>query len=154
MLRLPARACVRCTAAARPRLRLLHGRGSWRRRPLGELRAEGYEPTLNPVDALLSLGAEVTALKDMLRGRVAGADALSDGPAVGAAYERALDRCERTLTSILRLDLETRQVHIAEREAQVLFRAIEASLETIGASAQAEPFRRALAEQLRLHAAS
>jgi hypothetical protein len=36
-----------------------------------QLRAEGYEPSVNPVEELLSLGAEVTAFKDVLRGRVA-----------------------------------------------------------------------------------
>lgn len=36
-----------------------------------QLRAEGYEPTVNPVEELLSLGGEVMALKDVLRGRVA-----------------------------------------------------------------------------------
>jgi hypothetical protein len=36
-----------------------------------QLHAEGYEPSVNPVEELLALGAEVTALKDVLRARVA-----------------------------------------------------------------------------------
>jgi hypothetical protein len=129
-----------------------------------QLRAEGYEPSVNPVRELLSLGAEVTALKDVLRARVAeltDADwvtrsrlGLEDVAAIVRAYERALDRCDRTLVNILRLDLETRQLHIAEREAQLIYQAIEATLERIGASVHAESFREAFAEQLRLRAAS
>src|SRR5208283_4603384 len=67
-----------------------------------QLRAEGYEPTVNPVEELLSLGAEVTALKDVLRARVADLSepewvttsklAVQDVRALVRAYERALDR--------------------------------------------------------------
>jgi hypothetical protein len=129
-----------------------------------QIRAEGYEAIVNPVDELLSLGAEVTALKNELRARVAAlADlewvttsklGVEDVRALVSAYERALDRCERTLTNMLRLDLEARQARIAEREALLIVRLIEGSLETIGASVHAESFRKAFAEQLRLHAAS
>jgi hypothetical protein len=124
-----------------------------------QLRAEGYEPNVNPVEELMSLGAEVTALKDVLRARVADlADpewvttsklAVEDVGALVRAYERALDRCERTLTGMLRLDLEARQVHIAERDAEVIWRAIGAGLVAIGASDRAETFRAAFAEELR-----
>jgi len=124
-----------------------------------QLRAEGYEPTLNPVEELLSLGAEVTALKDVLRARVADLSddawvttsrlGVEDVRALVRAYERALDRCERTLTGMLRLDLEARQVHIAEHDAEVISRAIEAGLAAIGASDHAQTFRAAFAEELR-----
>ncbi len=129
-----------------------------------QLRAEGYEPTVNAVEELLSLGAEVTALKDVLRGRVAALSdpewvttsklAVEDVRAVVRAYERALDRCERTLTNMLRLDLEARQVTLAEHQGELIVQIIEASLATMGASVHAETFRKAFAEQLRLHAAS
>jgi len=124
-----------------------------------QLRAEGYEPTANPVEELLSLGAEVTALKDVLRARVADLSddawvttsklAVEDVGALVRAYERALDRCERTLSNMLRLDLEARRVHIAERDAEVIWRAIGAGLAAIGASDRAEAFRAAFAEELR-----
>jgi hypothetical protein len=129
-----------------------------------QLRAEGYEPTVGAVEELLSLGAEVTALKDVLRGRVAALSdpewvttsklAVEDVRAVVRAYERALDRCERTLTNMLRLDLEARQVTLAEHQGELIVQMIEASLATMGASVHAETFRKAFAEQLRLHAAS
>jgi hypothetical protein len=124
-----------------------------------QLRAEGYEPTVSPVEELLSLGAEVTALKDVLRARVADLSdeewvtksklAVEDVRAVVSAYERALDRCERTLTNMLRLDLESRRVHIAERDAELIWRAIGTGLAAIGASDQAQAFRVAVAEELR-----
>jgi hypothetical protein len=124
-----------------------------------QLRAEGYEPTVNPVEELLSLGAEVTALKDVLRGRVAALSdpdwvttsklAVEDVAAIVRAYERALDRCERTLTNMLRLDLESRRIHLAERDAETIWRAMEAGLAAIGASDRAETFRAAFAGELR-----
>jgi hypothetical protein len=128
-----------------------------------QLRAEGYEPTVNPVEELLSLGAEVTALKDVLRARVADLSdkewvtksklAVEDVRAVVSAYERALDRCERTLTNMLRLNLEARRVQIAERDAELVWRAIGAGLQAIGASDRADPFHVALATELRRAAA-
>jgi hypothetical protein len=124
-----------------------------------QLQAQGYEPSVNPVEELLSLAAEVTALKDVLRARVANLSdpewvtssklAVEDVRAVVSAYERALDRCERTLTNMLRLDLEARRVHLAERDAELIYRATEAGLEAIGASDQAKSFRGAFAEELR-----
>lgn len=109
-----------------------------------QLAAEGYAPAVDAVAELLSLAAEVTALKDVLRGRVAD---LSD-PALVAVYERALDRVERVLTGMLHLDLEARRVSLAERDAAMVWEAIEAGLAAIGASDRSELFREAFAEQL------
>jgi hypothetical protein len=128
-----------------------------------QLRAEGYEPTVDPVEELLSLGAEVTALKDVLRARVADLSddawvttsklAVEDVRALVRAYERALDRCERTLTNMLRLDLDSRQVRIAERQAEVMVQAVEAALAAVGDDGHAPAFRKAFAEELRRSAA-
>ena len=124
-----------------------------------QLRAEGYEPSVNPVEELLSLGAEVTALKDVLRARVADLSdpewvttsklAVEDVAAIVRAYERALDRCERTLTTMLRLDLEQRRIHLTERDSEAIWRAIGAGLAAIDASDRAQTFRAAFAEELR-----
>jgi hypothetical protein len=128
-----------------------------------QLRAEGYEPTVNPVEELLSLGAEVTALKNVLRARVADLPdpewvttsklAVEDVRAVVSAYERAPDRCERTLTNMLRLDLDARRVQLAERDAEVVWRAIEVALGAIGAGDQTNSFHAAFAGELRRAAA-
>jgi hypothetical protein len=124
-----------------------------------QLRAEGYDPTVNPVEELLKLGAETVALKDVLRARVAELTdhewlttsklGVEEASAVFRAYERAMDRCDRTLTNILRLDLETRLVHMAERDAEAIWRATMAGLEAIGATADAEVFRAVVAKELR-----
>jgi hypothetical protein len=128
-----------------------------------QLRAEGYEPTINPVEELLSLGSEVTALKDVLRTRVAELSdpewvttskaAVEDVRAVVSAYERALDRCERTLISLLRLDLDSRRVRIEERQAEIVAQAVEAALAALGIDDHAPAFRKAFAEELRRVAA-
>ena len=118
---------------------------------------------MNPVEELLSLGAEVTALKDILRARVAdlaGPEwvttnrlAGEDVRAVVSAYERALDRCGRTLTSLLRLDLDSRRVRIEERQAEIMVQAVEAALVAVGIDGHAPAFRKALAAELRRAAA-
>lgn len=143
----------------RPRSSPLHGLGSSRPRPARQLQAEGYEPTLNPVEELLTLGAEVTAPKDVLRARVADPSdcgwvtesrlAVEDVGAIVRAYERALDRCKRTLTNMLRLDLESRRDHIAERDAEVIWRAIGPGLAAIGASDRADHSRRRVRDEPR-----
>jgi hypothetical protein len=50
---------------------------------------------------------------------------------------------------MLRLDLESRRIHLAERDAEVIWRAMEAGLAAIGASNHAQTFRAAFAEELR-----
>jgi len=125
-----------------------------------QLRADGYESTtINPVEELLRLGSEVVAFKDIPRARVADLDDsawltasklnVDDVSALVRAYERSLDRCERTLANMLRLDLEARQVRIAEHDAEVVWQATMTALEAIGASTNAERFRAVLAETIR-----
>lgn len=123
------------------------------------LRAAGYEPSIDPVAEFLSLGAEITALKDVLRSMVA--ELAGDAPMAAnnlgredvaglmRAYERALDRCERTLTNMLRLDLQARQVTLAERDADALWSAITTGLTAIGAERKADTFRAVVAAELR-----
>jgi hypothetical protein len=125
-----------------------------------QLRVEGYESTtINPVEELLKLGAEVVAFKDLLRARLAELSdpewvtrsklAVEDVAPLVRAYERAQDRCERTLTNMLRLDLEARQVRIAEREAAVIVSVIEAALVELGIGPGDARVRSVVGEQLR-----
>lgn len=110
-----------------------------------QLRAEGYEPIGNPVEELLKLGAEVTAFKDVLRQRAAELEdpewinrsslGVQDVVAVVAAYERALDRCERTLTNMLRLDLEARRVRLDEQQGELLAAVIKGVISDLGLAA-------------------
>jgi hypothetical protein len=113
-----------------------------------QLRAEGYAPAINPVEELLKLGAEVTALKDVLRSRVADlADPewvtrnklnVEDVRAIVSAYERALDRCERTLTNMLKLELEARRVKLSETQGALLEQAIRGILTDLGVADRRE----------------
>lgn len=50
---------------------------------------------------------------------------------------------------MLRLDLESRRVHLAERDAESIWRAVEAGLVAIDAGDRAEAFRVAFTEDLR-----
>ena len=50
---------------------------------------------------------------------------------------------------MLRLDLEARLVHIGERDAEAIWRAIGAGLAAIGGSDHATTFRAAFAEEMR-----
>jgi hypothetical protein len=75
--------------------------------------------------------------------------AVEDVRAVVSAYERALDRCERTLTGVRRLDLDSRRVRIAQRQAEIMVQAVEAALAAVGVDGHAPAFRKAFAEELR-----
>ena len=81
-------------------------------------------PFLSRLEALAQLAGEVVALKDFLSRMVASLEALSyDGGAkVGEQakvemllYERALDRAERVLATIARLNVDERLVRLEGR---------------------------------------
>ena len=105
-----------------------------------QLEANGYDAIVDPVSELLKLGAEVTAFKDVLRERVTELESWThrdakdteDVKALLAAYERALDRVDRTLTGMLKLDLEARMVRLAEREGETLARVIRLVMADVG----------------------
>ena len=100
------------------------------------LRAEGYEPDFDPVEELLSLGAEVVALKNILRGKVAELKGwthesdlgVEDVNALVAIYERALDRTERVSTSMLKLGLKDRKTKLEETQSRLFANAFMEAL--------------------------
>ena len=100
------------------------------------LRAEGYEPDFEPVEELLSLGAEVVALKNILRGKVAELKGwthesdlgVEDVNALVAIYERALDRTERVSTSMLKLGLKDRKTKLEETQSKLFANAFMEAL--------------------------
>jgi hypothetical protein len=116
-----------------------------------ELEAEGVEPSSDPIGNYLSLVAEVTRFKDILRARSAELEdpewvtrsklGVEEVAAILRAYERALDRCERTLSNMLKLDLEARRVAIAERDALAISDAFTAALIAMGLQDRLEQFR-------------
>jgi hypothetical protein len=113
-----------------------------------QLQAEGYEPIGDPVHELLALSAEITGLKDVLRERVSSlADpewvtrsklGVEDVRAIVAAYERALDRCERTLTNLLKLDLEVRRQRLAEQEGEIIAAVVNGVIADLGLAERSE----------------
>lgn len=83
----------------------------------------------DPIGALMRLAAEVVGFKDFIAARVAelrsdewryGALGGEQLRAEVAVYERAMDRAGRLLVDINRLNLEERQVRIAERQGELL----------------------------------
>jgi len=87
------------------------------------LGVEGYEPIIDPYTALANVAGEIVKLKDVLLERVEEMDTLrSFGGETGeqidvvfAAYERAVDRAEKILTNMARLDLEDRIAKLRAR---------------------------------------
>ncbi len=85
---------------------------------------EGYEPIVDPFTALSQLAGEVVKLKDVLRDKVEELLTLRAYSGEGAseqidihmqAYERALDRAEKILSGMARLDLESRIARLHSR---------------------------------------
>jgi hypothetical protein len=85
---------------------------------------EGFEPITDPYTELSELAGEIVKLKDVLRDKVEELTNLKD---VGdenvatqidvlfQAYERSIDRCERILMGMARLDLEDRIARLHTR---------------------------------------
>ena len=83
------------------------------------LSVEGFAPITDPYTALADLAGEVVKLKDVLLEKVeeltdlrstlvSDKSVVEQIDVVFAAYERSLDRCERILSGMARLDLEDR----------------------------------------------
>ena len=84
------------------------------------------------------VAAEALALKNLFADRVEALSDLTysdqgdheDVRAVLHAYERALDRCDRVLTGMVKLDLDIRLVRLSEAQAVLLMQAVEAVLDS------------------------
>lgn len=90
------------------------------------LNLEGFEPIHDPYTALAELAGETVRLKDILLAKVeeltdlktklfTDKGATEQIDVVFAAYERALDRCDRILSGMARLDLEDRIAKLHSR---------------------------------------
>lgn len=114
------------------------------------------EPIRHPVVELLDLAAEVNAWKQILRRRVAVLEDLQTVDKLGAEreravvvlYERALDRCERVLTSLAKLDLDSKRFRLERDMAEVLYGAVDVALRVLPVE-QAILVREALAAEVR-----
>jgi hypothetical protein len=99
-------------------------------------------PVDDPLSALASVTAEVLAWKDQIAAKVNDLTSLRYSTEGGeqlraevALWERALDRCERFLTAMARLNIDERLAAIAEAQAQVIMDAIRIGLEAAGVDA-------------------
>jgi len=111
------------------------------------LAIEGFEPIVDPFTELSELAGEVKKLKNVLRDKVEELTNLKDvgGKNVATqidvlfqAYERSIDRCERILMGMARLDLEDRIARLHARidsdTADQIVSAMTASLEGVDIS--------------------
>lgn len=67
-----------------------------------------------------------------------------------ALWERALDRCERFLTAMAKLNIDERLARIDEQQAEIIIKAVQATLRDLGMTLEEqENARKQLARQLR-----
>lgn len=106
----------------------------------GELARLDLPPVEDPLSELARVCAQVLGWKDMLAGKVNTLTSLRyEGEGSGeqlraevALWERALDRCERFLTAMARLNIDERLAQISEQRAEVIIAVFTAALERAG----------------------
>ncbi|MGE7437956.1 hypothetical protein [Kitasatospora sp. NPDC001175] len=103
-------------------------------------------PVDDPLTALMQLAGQVLAWQTATSALVnqLGAEIRYEGVAGGEQlraevqlYERAMDRAEKVLSSIARLNIEERLAAIAERQAEKVLQAIDAALASAGVTGPA-----------------
>jgi hypothetical protein len=123
-----------------------------RRTPEAKARAylekNGYEPLTDPVKVLADLAGEAVAMKDYFRSQI---DQLRYEHRAGeqlraevALYERAMDRCVKVLTDIMRLGIAERRARIEEAQAVMMLNIFNTVLGRMDLPAQ----KRALAMEI------
>lgn len=104
-----------------------------------ELAALDVQPVGDPLNQLAILAAQVLAWRDSMAGKVNELTSLryesyndtgssEQLRAEVALWERALDRCERVLTAMARLNIDERLAKISERQIGIMEAAIRATL--------------------------
>lgn len=97
-------------------------------------------PVEDPLSELARVCAQVLGWKDMLAAKVNALSSLRYENEAGgeqlraevALWERALDRCERFLTAMARLDIDERLAKISEQRAEIIISVFTAALERAG----------------------
>jgi len=116
-------------------------------------------PVTDPLTELAKIAAEVTAWKDLIGARVQEMTSIRYSTETGgeqlraevAVWERALDRCERFLSSMAKLAIDERLARITELQKQMMVRALEAGLAAAGVAGPAAiEAKKAAARQLRV----
>ena len=99
-------------------------------------------PVEDPLSELARVCGQVLGWKDMLAEKVNALTSLRYENEAGgeqlraevALWERALDRCERFLTAMARLNIDERLARISEERAEVIITTLTAALERAGAA--------------------
>jgi hypothetical protein len=107
-------------------------------------------PVDNPLAVLAQLAGQAIAFKDALAERVNRLSSIRYQDARGAEqlrsevalFERALDRCERFVTSMARLKIDDRLARVEEAQVEALLAALDAGLTAV----DVDPGRRAEAK--------
>jgi hypothetical protein len=97
-------------------------------------------PVEDPLSELARVCGQVLGWKDMLAGKVNDLTSLRYENEAGgeqlraevALWERSLDRCERFLTAMARLNIDERLARISEERAEVIISVLAAALERAG----------------------
>lgn len=105
-----------------------------------ELARLDVPPVEDPLSELARVCGQVLAWKDMLAAKVNALTSLRyEGEGSGeqlraevALWERALDRCERFLTAMARLNIDERLASISEARAEVIITVFTVALERAG----------------------
>lgn len=105
-----------------------------------ELARLDLPPVDDPLSELARVCGQVLGWKDMLAGKVNALSSLRYENEAGgeqlraevALWERALDRCERFLTAMARLNIDERLAKISEERAEVIISVLTAALERAG----------------------
>jgi hypothetical protein len=114
-------------------------------------------PVDNPLEEIARVAAQVLWFKDRVAERVNELTSIrysTDGGeqlrAEVALFERSLDRCEKFLTAMARLNIDERLARISEQQADLVTFAVTAALEELGLSPdQQTEARRHVARHLR-----
>lgn len=114
-------------------------------------------PIEDPLTELARITGQVVAWKDAIAARVNALTSLRYSTDGGeqlrvevALFERALDRCERFLASMARLNIDERLTRISEQQAALITRAVTAALQDLGLSPDLQQeARRGVARHLR-----
>lgn len=116
-----------------------------------------YAPISNPYVELYRLAGQILAWKDALAAEVAKQWEIGyegkTGEQIKAevqVFQDALDKSQQILVAISKLSLEEKMLRVAEREAQLMTRALERTLDSLGLPAGVvEQARVDIAERLR-----
>lgn len=112
------------------------------------LEERGYEPIDDPITVLADLAGEAVAMKDYFRSQI---ESLRYEHRAGeqlraevALYERAMDRCSKIVTDIMKLGIAERRARIEEAQAVMMLEIFRTTVKRLGLSAP----QRALAMEI------